>query len=328
MRRFGYLFDPLFLLCCALYAVNRWLIKPHTHIVFFHSWFSDIWLIPCALPPVLLMQRWLGLRTHDDPPTLGEITAHLIGWSILFEVIGPHIMRTTGDVWDAVAYSVGAIIAFCWWRLVKSPANFDWLAPHYRWMEPILAGSKMQKCRTAFLSSIPPPRRALLVGEGHGRFLAALLAIHPQAQCVCLDASAGMLQAARERLGGDPRVEFVHADLAAWTPPAEPFDLIVTNFVFDCFTEEQLAALIPKLAAAAAPQARWLVADFCAPPRGLARWRAQAILAVMYVFFRWATGIAAQRLPEPAPLLVRAGFALRGRRFADWGLLHSDLWER
>ncbi|HTA30608.1 MAG TPA: hypothetical protein VK731_08975, partial [Candidatus Cybelea sp.] len=62
MRRFGYVFDLLFLVCCALYASNRWLIKPHCHLAFFHNWFNDVLLIPCALPPLLLAHRWLRLR--------------------------------------------------------------------------------------------------------------------------------------------------------------------------------------------------------------------------------------------------------------------------
>ncbi len=118
MKRFAYLCDPLFLLCCALYATNRWVIKPHVHIEFFHSWFNDTLLIPCALPPLLFTHRVLGLRADDRPPTPLEIISHVVGWSVLFEVIGPHIMRTTGDPWDAVAYAVGGLAAGCWWHLM------------------------------------------------------------------------------------------------------------------------------------------------------------------------------------------------------------------
>ncbi len=122
MRRFAYLADPLFLASCAMYAANRWLIKPHVHSGFFHNWFNDLLLIPCALPVLLFAHRRFGLRDHDRPPTALEITGHVIGWSVLFEVIGPHIMRTTGDPLDAVAYAVGGLAAFCWWhRPVRKP---------------------------------------------------------------------------------------------------------------------------------------------------------------------------------------------------------------
>jgi len=54
----------------------------------------------------------------------------------------------------------GAFVAAGWWRWqARRPANFDFLAAHYRWMEWVLAGRKLQRCREAFLGSIPPPRR-------------------------------------------------------------------------------------------------------------------------------------------------------------------------
>jgi hypothetical protein len=124
VRRFRYLLDPLFVICCALYALNRWEIKPHTHITFFHSWFNDVLLIPCALPPVLLLHRWVGLRDHDGPPTAVEIAGHWLGWSILFEVICPRFMpHTTGDPWDVAAYAVGSVISYLWWHRPRQPAR-------------------------------------------------------------------------------------------------------------------------------------------------------------------------------------------------------------
>ena len=75
---------------------------------------------PQILPPVLLAQRWLGLRTHDGAPTVGEILSHLVGWSVLFEIIGPHWMRhATGDPLDVVAYALGALVAGAWWQRAR-----------------------------------------------------------------------------------------------------------------------------------------------------------------------------------------------------------------
>ena len=117
VRPFRYLSDPLCLGCCALYAANRWAVKPHFHGAFIHSWFNDALLIPCALPLVLCVHAWLGWREQDVMPGAGEIIAHLAGWSVLFEVIGPRLMnRATGDVLDVAAYTVGAAVAYVWWH--------------------------------------------------------------------------------------------------------------------------------------------------------------------------------------------------------------------
>jgi hypothetical protein len=112
--------DPLFVAACALYACNRWLIKPHVDISLFHNWFNDALLIPCALPVALLAHRLLGLRHHNLPPTAGEVFGHLLGWATLFEIIGPAILgRTTGDPIDVLAYAVGAMLAWRWWGRVE-----------------------------------------------------------------------------------------------------------------------------------------------------------------------------------------------------------------
>lgn len=116
MKSFGYFRDPLFLTGCALYALNRWVLKPHFHSPFLRGQFNDCLLIPCALPVILWLQRRLHLRPTDEFPTTEEVVFHLVVWSVLFEGIGPHIMRTTGDIRDVAAYAAGALVALVWWR--------------------------------------------------------------------------------------------------------------------------------------------------------------------------------------------------------------------
>ena len=197
-------------------------------------------------------------------------------------------------------------------------------------MEWILAGPKLQRCRAAFLDGLPEPRRVLIVGQGHGRFLAELLRRHPQVRCTCVDSSRRMMEVTRRRLATlgleAEGVEYIHADIMQWPAPPAAYDLVVTHFVLDCFRPEQLAKVLPSLAAAATPDARWLVADFQEPAAGLAKGRARAILDVMYLFFRWAVGLPASKLTPPDSLLAQCGFRLRERRTFEWGLLHSDLW--
>jgi hypothetical protein len=117
VNRFRYLYDKLFVCCCLLYICNRWALKPHFHQVFLSSWFNDLLLIPCALPPLLWLHRFLGLRKQDVPPTAGEIGLHLAFWSMLFEWWGPHIFKhATGDWFDVAAYTAGGLGAWLWWN--------------------------------------------------------------------------------------------------------------------------------------------------------------------------------------------------------------------
>jgi ubiquinone/menaquinone biosynthesis C-methylase UbiE len=208
--------------------------------------------------------------------------------------------------------------------------SFDALAPHYRWMEVVLAGEKLQRCRTAFLNEVPAARNILLMGEGHGRCLVECCRRFTDAHVVCVDASESMLAQARRQLtaqnAGSTRVEFIRADVLNWSPPSKAFDLITTNFFLDCFREDQLERIIVRLAGATAPGANWLLADFQIPLTGPKRIRSRLIVWIMFTFFRATARLPANHLTVPDSFLHRAGFILHRRVESEWGLLHSDWW--
>lgn len=205
--------------------------------------------------------------------------------------------------------------------------SFDGIARVYRAMEFLTAGGKLQLCRLEFLEDIPVPRRVLLAGEGHGRFLPECARRFPEAEIVVLDASERMLEIARSKTGSQ-RVNFVHADVMEWEPPAANFDLIVTHFFLDCFTSDELTLVVEKLGKAASTQATWLLADFEVAPSGPARWRTRAIVALLYGFFRIVSGLRARALVSPDQALETAGFRRNERRTYEWGLLKSEWWTR
>ncbi|HEY5893956.1 MAG TPA: class I SAM-dependent methyltransferase [Chthoniobacterales bacterium] len=339
MRPFRYAFDPLCLIACVAYGLNRWILEPVSSWAFLHEHFNDLLLIPAALPPLLWLQRRLGLRTHDLPPTGMEIAGHWLVWSIVSEGIGPHLFAwATGDILDVAAYAIGAIAADIWWNRqsgsTAKSTGFDLLAVHYDWMETILAGRKLEHCRNAFWSRLPSVKTALLAGEGHGKFLVELLRRHPNAEITCVDSSIRMLEVSRRRLERNfPRaqrsqVKFIHVDLLEWRPPTGEFDLVSTHFFLDCFTEEQLSRLIPHLAAAVKTDANWLISDFQIPSSALARQRASIIHWLMYRFFRLAVDLPATVLVPPFDFLRRHGLTRVAHQEFDWGLLYCDLWKK
>jgi len=211
--------------------------------------------------------------------------------------------------------------------------SFDALAPWYRTLEWIAFGDDLQHCRVACLSEIAAPQRALIVGEGNGRFLCELLRLHPGVEVDCLDASDHMLRVARKRLeralpGRAESVRFLHQDIMSWALPERNYDLLVTHFVLDCFPEAALTGIIKKLARTATDNANWLLADFCVPARGMARLRARAWLAAMYLFFRVTARIPASELIDPTPFLRAEGFGLARQQLLRKGMLKSETWRK
>ena len=125
MRGFRYWRDPICLAACAAYGANRWLLKPFLAMgPFMRGHFNDLFLIPAALPFVLWLQRRLGLRTHDAPPTGGEIALHLAVWAFIAEGAGPWLThRGTADWRDVAAYSAGAAACYVFWRRREIPCE-------------------------------------------------------------------------------------------------------------------------------------------------------------------------------------------------------------
>ena len=205
--------------------------------------------------------------------------------------------------------------------------SFDAVAPWYRTLETIAFGNALQRARVACLGEIGSPRRALIAGEGNGRFLAELLRANPTIEVDCVDASGRMLELARQRLGNETdHVRFFQRDIRSWIPPAGQYDLIVTHFFVDCFPEEELEVIVGKLSQAAGSNAAWLLADFRIPDARFARGHARAWLAVMYSFFRCVAGIEAQELVDPSPFLRAQEFTLAHQHLFRLGMVKSELW--
>jgi hypothetical protein len=117
VTRFRYGRDPLCVAACGLYAANRWLLSAGLKGVFLRNYFNDALLIPAALPLLLWLERRLGLRSNDARPRWAEIVFTTLIWSFAAEVIAPFLFsHATGDLWDTVAYSAGAVVAALVWR--------------------------------------------------------------------------------------------------------------------------------------------------------------------------------------------------------------------
>lgn len=208
--------------------------------------------------------------------------------------------------------------------------SFDRLAKHYSSLEWLLAGRKLQKCRTAFLRDAPRAKSILLVGEGHGKFLAEICGANPRARICYVDASAGMARVAKARLESlrlSHQVQFNVVPILEFEP-TETFDLVVTQFFLDCFQGEELAQVIKKLAGLLAPSGEWIIADFQVPSGGWRRVRSRLVLALAYSFFRMATSLPARYLDAPQPYLRANGLRLEKRAEFNFGLLYAELWQK
>ena len=212
--------------------------------------------------------------------------------------------------------------------LTTGPANFDRLAQIYRALERLAFGRSLERARFCFLDRLSTCEHILVLGEGDGRCLERLSRIAPAARIHCIDASRAMLARAEARLpdAAKARVVFEQADVLGKAFAPARYDAVVTLFFLDCFTADQVAAIIAAVTPALSAGAPWLFADFAVPDGRLASWRARIWLKALYLFFRWQTGLAARSLPPSEPRLRAQGFQCREEQDFDRGFVRSAVY--
>jgi ubiquinone/menaquinone biosynthesis C-methylase UbiE len=198
-------------------------------------------------------------------------------------------------------------------------------------MEYFSFGPYLQQCRTLRINEMASCRRALVYGDGDGRFLSQLSQRFPDIQVATLDASREMLRRAAQRLPSGAHVRLVQADALEYDPsdlPEAPLDLIVTHFFLDCFNEAEIMSLLSRVNRAAQERALWVVSEFAIPQRNPARLAGKLIVHALYLAFGFLTRLRPRRLPDYGRVMRDAGWELEDRRKLLLGVLVSERWCR
>lgn len=214
---------------------------------------------------------------------------------------------------------------------MNPPPDFNPLARLYKWMEFSTFGPFLSLTRNAFLEQFTQARRALVLGDGDGRFTANLLRVNSTVSVDAVDAGSAMLDSLLRRAHPHADRVRVHlADARTWQTPApvlgRPYDLIATHFFLDCLTTPEVKALAVKLRGAASPSALWVVSEFAVPEGWFGQFIARPIVATLYFCFGLLTGLAVRSLPDHRAALGEAGFFLLKRKTRLGGLLIAELW--
>jgi hypothetical protein len=226
--------------------------------------------------------------------------------------------------------------------LVAGPAlksanstNFNRIAHAYRWMEYFSFGTYLERARFQFLHGLGSCRRALVLGDGDGRFTAKLLTTNTRIHVDALDSSAIMLRLLTERTmkvaSAQSRLRTLHTDALDFVRggPALPgYDLVVTHFFLDCLATNEVFELVRRLAPTLAPDALWVVSEFAIPNRQPAAFVSRLVVGALYRAFRLLTDLKTQTLPDYSAALRQAGFNLSNSKLYLSGLLVSELWVR
>lgn len=213
------------------------------------------------------------------------------------------------------------------------PPNFGRFARVYAGVEWLTFGRALSRRRECFLghASVATAKRVLVLGDGDGRFTAALLEQNPFAAVTALDVSAAMLSQLESRARAkapNARLELHCADARTWSVPLANYDLVVAHFFFDCFTTDELAQVVERIAPALGPDACWLVSDFAIPDHRFWTPFAKVLLRFLYLTIGSLTGLEPTQLPDHRTVMKYAGFELAKANVALGGTLRSEVWQR
>ena len=210
-------------------------------------------------------------------------------------------------------------------------AGYDGIAPVYRAMEIAAFGTALRRLRECHIDRFTESRNALVLGDGDGRFVEVFAMHNPECRITSIDSSPAMVRLARHRVrrstrlqGSDAggRIRWIVADATRMEFSADTYDLVVTQFFLDNFTQSTVDALIPAVATSVTVGGHWLYSDFATPnPARPWVWRNRIWLYTLYRFFRVCCGIEANMLANAKGAIHAAGM----RPISEIRMLHGLL---
>jgi tRNA (cmo5U34)-methyltransferase len=194
-------------------------------------------------------------------------------------------------------------------------SGFDKIAPLYDKLARLVYGRAIVDAQVCFLDRIPCGADILIVGGGTGWLLTEIQKGQPDCTVCYVEASSEMILRARARKSTLP-VHFIsgtHRDI-----PVKKYDVIVTNFFLDVFSDDELKEVLDLLKNRIQPHGLWFVSDFVDG----SGWQ-KALLTIMYAFFKIVSGLGVNKLPAWKKSLSASGLKPIARLFFWRGFIES-----
>ena len=187
-------------------------------------------------------------------------------------------------------------------------ANYDNTTWFYKRLSKLVFGQTQVKAQEYFLSRVKTGANILIIGGGTGGILESLTSLHPVGLHITyMEISANMMTLSHKRNTGQNEVTYITKNIEEVTF-SQQFDVVITAFLFDNFSNESLAAVFPIIDAQVKPDGIWLNTDFqLTGPL----WQ-KVMLKGMYIFFRLMGAVKVTWLPD-----VKRMFRVHGYHLLD-----------
>jgi ubiquinone/menaquinone biosynthesis C-methylase UbiE len=127
------------------------------------------------------------------------------------------------------------------------PSNYDNSAVFYDRLSRVVFGQALISSQVYLLPFIPPNASVLIVGGGTGWILEEIAKTYPSGLSITyVEISAKMNALAQKRNTANNQVIFVNKPIEA-VADSDSYDVIITSFLFDNFSETTLATVFAHL---------------------------------------------------------------------------------
>lgn len=199
--------------------------------------------------------------------------------------------------------------------------GFDLLSPVYDVLARVVFGRSIVESQTKFLSCIPDNSKILILGGGTGWLLEAIEEKNRSGEIWYVECSAGMINKARNRKLTNT-IHFIQG--TEEDIPPRKFDVVITNFYLDLFTEKKLKEVIVRINQHTNPTSQWLITDFADTGTAWQQW----MLTIMYAFFRIVCSIEGKRLPDWPACLRHGGWMQSNVAYRYGKFIVSSTWNK
>ncbi len=213
----------------------------------------------------------------------------------------------------------------------KTIKGFNTIAPFYNVVSTVFSFNQIHKSQTWLLSKKMQFSKSLIMGGGDGKFLLEAMKQGLSDQYYYIDISDAMIKLARSKIEKQlpsllNSVVFIcgsYQDISA----TGKFDLIVTPYFLDCFSEDELSIITAKLHAHLTIEGTWFFTDFNIPEDSFRTFIFKNIIRLLYGIFDLFCNWELNRLPDFSKEFCKYGFTILHEKYFLGGLLVSRIYK-
>jgi ubiquinone/menaquinone biosynthesis C-methylase UbiE len=212
----------------------------------------------------------------------------------------------------------------------REKKGFDFLSSFYDFASRFFFGSSLLKSQIYFLPELKQGKSILIFGGGTGKILVELIKQNVGLEYIYVDISSGMIEKTKKRIAKFSPSQNIHFICGSYSdlPSNKKFDLIITPYVLDCFSDKELGNAMNALSSTLNTNGQWLFSDFYSSQSGLMKIFSNIIIRILYFLFNIICGFNITHLPDFEKEFSRLGYIPIEEKYFLQKLLASRIYER